>query len=108
MRVVNKSTVYDILDDRSGTITQANVSQQVAARNSDRCYLMIHNPGFGELWFNFTNAAVIGGAGSFNIPSGAWFFMEGSFCTAEPINVIADTAGYPFTVKENHPQTGDV
>lgn len=108
MRLSNKSTVYDKLADRSGTVAAGAVSQLLMARNSDRFYFFFQNLSLGDLWLNHTSSAQIGVAGNIRVGPCAVFALEGSYVSAEPWYVIGATSGQAFTAKENNPSPGDI
>lgn len=89
------------LTDRSGTITAGGTSQQVAAANADRRYLLLQNPSnaAGSLWVNFGVAAVQSQP-SVELAPGSTLIFEGSFAPNAAIHVIGLTTGMAFTAKE--------
>jgi len=87
------------LIDRSGTITTANTSQQLAPANPNRRYLLIQNNSSSPLWFNFTAAATTSQP-SIQLAAGQGFVMENGFISTEAVNIIGGTAGQAFTAKE--------
>lgn len=87
------------LVDRSGSLVQANRSQQLMAANANRRYLFIQNIGMDDLWINFTNPAV-SNQPSVKLPAGTSFTMEGGFVSTEAISVVGTIAGQVWTAKE--------
>ncbi len=91
------------LTDRSGTITTGGTSQDLAASNTNRWYLLVQNTdetATGEaLWINFTTAATAAHP-SIKLFPGDTFVMEGSFVSSEKVTVVAATTGHTFTAKE--------
>lgn len=87
--------------DRSGTITVGGTSQQLAAANAARRYLIVQNPPTAteNLYINFTTAASTG-AGSIGLIPGSAYTMESDFINTEAVTVIAATTGHVFTAKE--------
>ncbi|SRR5712692_10062 len=108
MRLANKSSVFDQLVDRSGTITSGGTSQQLMPKNADRFYLFFQNISTGDEWLNHTTAAQIGVAGNIRVRPGETFAMEGSYLTGESWNIIGATTGQAFTSKENSPSPGNI
>jgi len=89
------------LTDRSGTITVAATSQELAAVNVGRKYLRVQNlDGAEDLWINFTDDAAVDTEGSICLPALGSFVMEGSFISSEKVTVIATTVDHKFTAKE--------
>ena len=97
MTIIQNNEV--VLQDISGSITSANVSQVVVAANQRRNYLFIQNISTATLGINFTAAATLG-QGSVQISPGGSFVMEGAYVTTEQINIIGATIGQLFTAKE--------
>lgn len=99
----NPSTTVSVtavpLTDRSGTITVANTSQQVAAANPDRKIFIFANVSDKPMWINFGVVANIGQP-SFLINAGGSMTWEGSTVTSDAVNVISPNAGKAFTAKE--------
>jgi hypothetical protein len=93
------SAVVGTLADRSGTLTTGGTSQQLAAANTTRKYLLIQNVSTTDLWINFTTAAVVGQP-SIKVVAGGNFVMESSFVSNEAVNIIGPTTGQAFTAKE--------
>ena len=89
------------LTDRSGTLTTAATSQQIAPANPSRRYLLIQNVSTTEiLWVNFTAAATQAEPSIMLAANGGSLVMESSSVSTEAVNVIAATAGHPWTAKE--------
>jgi hypothetical protein len=88
------------LTDRSGTIATGSTSQQLAASNIARKYLLVQNlDSAADLWINFT-ADAVQDQPSVRISPGDAFIMEGSFVSTQQVNVIGPTTGQKFTAKE--------
>lgn len=87
--------------DRSGTIATGGTSQQLAATNGNRQYLLVQNPcsATEDLFVNFTAAATTTGNSVELTPCGT-LSMESSFVSTEQVNVIAATTGHVFVSKE--------
>lgn len=96
---VSLSSSAGSLTDGSGTIAAGGTSQQIFAANASRKYLLIENISSGDLWFNFTTAAVINQP-SILIPSKTGFVMESNFISGEIVNIIGATTGQAFTAKQ--------
>jgi hypothetical protein len=98
MRALNRSSGLDKHADHSGTITTGGVSQQVLAQDQDRMYLFLQNNGSGDMWVNFSIAAVIGQP-SIRVPAGSELVEEGNFVSGEAVFAIAADSAHPFTCK---------
>ena len=86
------------LTDFSGTAT--NTSSQAIAANTNRKYLLIHNPSGNTMWINF-GAAATNSTPSIELTPNTFFIMEGSFVSTQAVNVIrAGAANVDFTAKE--------
>lgn len=88
------------LTDRSGTLTAANTSQQLAPANPGRRYLLIENLASEVMWINFGAAATQSEPSIQLAANGGTFVMEGSVVSTEAVYVIATTAGHAWTAKE--------
>lgn len=88
-----------LFTDRSGTITAGGTAQTLASANTSRKYLLIQNVSAGDLWINFTTAA-IAGQPSFKLASGDSFVQEGTFVSTEAISIFGATSGQAFSAKE--------
>lgn len=86
------------LTDRNTTITQANVSQQLAPANPNRSYFIFQNVSDTDMSLDFGQAAIIGT--SFLCIPKASFVMEDSFISTQSINVICATQGKAYAAKE--------
>ena len=86
------------LTDRNGSITQANVSQQLAPANSNRNYFVFQNVSDTDMSLDFGIPAIIGT--SFLVISKASFVMEDSFISTQAINVICASQGKAYAAKE--------
>lgn len=102
MRSLARSTGLDRHLDASGTIASGGVSQQLLAQDQDRAYLFIQNVGAGDMWVNFSVAAVIGQP-SIRIPQNSELVEEGNFVSGEAVFIIASDGGHPFTCKTSRP-----
>jgi hypothetical protein len=91
------------LTDHSGTITAGGTSQQVCAANPNRRYLILQNLASEDLYFNFSNAAVIGQP-SFRLGAKGTaddsFVMEAGYVSTEAVYIIGATTGDAFVAKE--------
>lgn len=87
------------LTDRSGSVGTGGQSQLLAPANPDRKYLFVQNNSTGDLWINFSAAATTAPP-SIKIPTGAFWFMEASFVSAEPIYITGATTSQAYTAKE--------
>ena len=87
--------------DRSGTITTGGTSQQLAAANATRNYLLVQNQATtGNIWVNFTAAATTAQP-SIKIPAGASYsWPDGNVISTEVVNVTGDNTGMAFCAKE--------
>lgn len=85
------------LTDRSGTITLGGTSQQAAAANASRRYLLIQNVSTGDLWVNFGTAAVVGQPSILIKANGAY---EPVFIPTGTVNIIGATTAQAFAMKE--------
>ena len=84
--------------DRSGTITAGGTSQQVAAANASRRYLVFQNHSDTDMWLNFGVAAVASQPSvKLSANGGAYEPLVAPLGT---INVIGATTGKAFTCKE--------
>ena len=89
------------LTDRSGTLTTAATSQQIAPANPSRRYLLIQNVSTTEvMWVNFTTAATQSEPSILLGANGGSLVMEASAVSTEAVNVIGASAGHPWTAKE--------
>ncbi len=84
--------------DRSGTITAGGASQQVAAANPSRRYLVFQNHSDTDMWLNF-GAAANAGQPSVKISANGGAY-EPLVAPLGTINVIGATTGKAFTCKE--------
>lgn len=84
--------------DRSGTITTGATSQQVAAANTARRYLVFQNHSDTDMWVNFGVAAVA------TQPSIKLVANGGAYEPLVPpigtVNVICASSGKAYTCKE--------
>lgn len=103
LMINNPSTVVPVtavpLTDRSGTITVANTSQQIAAANADRNYFIFQNISDKPMWINF-GAVANASQPSFRIDPGGSQSWEGATLTSDAVNVFCANAGKAFTAKE--------
>jgi len=86
------------LTDRNGSITQANVSQQIAPANPNRNYFVFQNVSDTDMSLDFGIPAIIGT--SFLVIAKASFVMEDSFISTQAINVICASQGKAYASKE--------
>jgi hypothetical protein len=99
MRALARSTGLDAHVDFSGTIAQANVSQQVVPLQQDRHYLFCQNLDSVDLWGNFGSAASVGQPGSIRIPVGSELVEEGNFVSGEAFFLNSTKQGHMYTCK---------
>lgn len=89
------------LVDRSDTITAGGTSQEFAAANADRQYLLVQNISDAAMWLDFGADPVADAAGSIYLaPNGGHFESASSFCPTDSVNVLCATTGKAVTVKE--------
>ena len=91
------------LTDRSGTVTTGGTSQQIAAANSSRKFLLIENPSNATevLYVNFTTAASTTAKNSIELNAGGSIQLNaGTYITTEAVNVTAVTTSHAFIAKE--------
>lgn len=93
--------------DRSATVTLGGTSQQLAATNSVRRYLLIQNISSTDLWINFGTAAVadspsvlIRAASTDGAGDGGVLVFESAFVPTAACNIIGATTGKKFVAKE--------
>lgn len=75
-----------------GTMTHTigvatNTSSQILPANSNRKYLLIHNPGANVAWIAFGVAAVAN-VPSIKLVAGASFILESNFICSQAVNAI--------------------
>lgn len=90
------------LSDRSGSITAGGTSQQVAAANEGRFYLLIQNISSGDLWVNLGVAAVQDSP-SLKLLAGSSVEFSSSgtgYVPEDAIHIIGATTGQKFVAKE--------
>jgi hypothetical protein len=87
------------LTDRSGTIAAGATSQQVAAAQSTRRYLIFVNCSDTTMWINFGVAAVADQPSIPVVTMGSYVF-EASFVSTQAVHVICATIGKSYTCKE--------
>jgi len=75
------------------------ISALAVAANTDRKYLFIQNVSNGELWIDFTIAAVTDEP-SIRLIAGDAFIMEDNFISTEAVNIIRRTGTGEYTLKE--------
>lgn len=91
--------VKGTLTDRSGSITLGGTSQQVAAANASRQYLLFQNISDTDMWINFAIAAVADSP-SIYIAAKSGITFETNFIPTGALNVICATTGKKYTAKE--------
>ena len=84
--------------DRSGTITAGGTSQQVAAANTSRRYLVFQNHSDTDMWLNFGTAAVATQPSVKIIANGGYY--EPLVAPLGTVNVLCATTGKAYTCKE--------
>jgi hypothetical protein len=87
------------LTDRSGSIAAAGVSQQVAAAQSTRRYLIFINASDTTMWINFGVAAVADQPSIPVLTMGSYVF-EASFVSTQALHVICASDTKSYTCKE--------
>lgn len=99
---VNVAPIRGSFTDRSGSLATGGTSQQVAAANTSRNYILIQNVSAGDLWVNFGVAAVQDQP-SIKVLSGLSleYGAASGFIPTDAVNVIGATTGQKFTSKEN-------
>jgi glutamate 5-kinase len=88
------------LTSRSGTITSGGTSQQLAAANTSRKYLLVQNVSTGDLWISFGATAATTSQPSIKLQTNGSLVMEDNFVTTQAINIIGSTTGQPYTAYE--------
>jgi|ERR1700679_1595251 len=83
--------------DRSGTTTAANVSQQLAAANSVRKYLLFENTSTDPEYVEFGAAAT---TASLLIPAGGGYVWQNGAQSGQTFNELAPTTGDAFVCLE--------
>lgn len=94
--------VNGTLTNRSGAVTTGGTSQQIAAANAARKWLLLQNPSTNaeSLWIQFGATAAVTDSPSVEIPVGASMTFEGTFLFTDAVQVIAATTGTKWTAKE--------
>ena len=85
--------------DRSGTIAAGGVAQTLAAVNTSRSFIQVFNASTGDLWINWTTAAVVGQP-SMKIPANTLYESAPNALSTELISIIGATTGQAFSAKE--------
>jgi hypothetical protein len=87
--------------DNSGAITTANTAQQILTYQFGRRYLFFQNLSSSDMYIGLgVTAPTVGGSGAIWVPAnGGTFTMEGSFCSADYLQVICGTATAKYTCK---------
>lgn len=96
--VRHNSQIENIVD-RSGTITAANVAQDVAAANAGRRGFWLQNLGTTPIYMNFGSNAV-SGQPSIRIDGGSLYETPTTGCPISSISIICATISQQFTAKE--------
>jgi hypothetical protein len=96
---VTAAPLKGTLTDRSGTIAAGGTAQTLAAVNASRTYLVIQNNSTGDLWINFTTAAVVSQP-SLKLAVGATYISDPQFISTELVSIIGATTGQTYTAKE--------
>ena len=95
--------------NRSGSIAVAGTSQQLAAANGARNFLIIENPSdttgqnvanIESLFINFTAVAAVDDGNSIEIMPGGSLIIGPGFVTTELVNVSAATIGHRYIARE--------
>jgi hypothetical protein len=87
------------LTDRSGSIATGGVSQQVAAAQSTRAYLIFVNCSDTTMWINFGVDAVADQPSIPVVAMGSYVF-EASFVSTQALHVICGSNAKSYTCKE--------
>lgn len=87
------------LTNLSGTIATANTSQQIAAANTNRKYLLIQNHSDSILYIAFGTAATTSN-GIALTPGGGNLVFENTFIPTQAVNVICEQSGRDFVAWE--------
>lgn len=95
------------LTNRSGTITNGNTAQQLAAANTSRRYLIVQNQSIGPLYIDFGATAVVGqpsvtlaACTLANDGTGGVYEFPPTFVSTQSVSIIGATTGQAFTAKE--------
>lgn len=98
---VNVAPLRGTFTDRSGSVATGGTSQQVAATNTSRNYILVQNISSGDLWVNFGVAAVQDQP-SIKVTSGLSieYGAAGGFIPTGAVNVVGATTGQKFAAKE--------
>lgn len=98
---MNGDLLGGTLTDRSGTITTGGASQQLAAANPQRNYLLVQNPSteVESLYVDFTADAAPGTAIEL-LPGGSLELTPVQWVSLEKVTVYAATTGHVFVAKE--------
>ena len=86
--------------DQSGTINNANASEQIMPSNALRRYLYIENIDGQDMWVNFDSPAVIDTPGSSKLASGESLVYENTFIPTDTVTAISGTANHKYTARE--------
>lgn len=92
--------------DNSGTVTAGGTSQQAAAANAGRKYLLIQNQSTDTLYVNFGTAAVVGQPSIALVPAsgsglgGGSLVFESSFVPNGTINILGASTGSKYLIKQ--------
>lgn len=87
------------LTNRSSSITTGGTSQELAAANTTRRYLLIQNISSENLWVNFGTTAVADQP-SIRLSSGGDLVFEGTFVPTQAVNIVGATTGSKYVAKE--------
>lgn len=82
-----------------GSVSLSGVDQIVLPYRANRLGLIIQNQGASAMAINFAAPAVLGGAGSINLPAGGQLILYGGACPCDAVHAIG-TAAQNLTVKE--------
>lgn len=89
------------LTDRSGDIAVAATSEEVAAANAARIYLLVQNVSESEdMWVDFGTAAVPDQPSVLLPPGGGAIVFENAFVPTGTVNIFCAASGEPYTAKE--------
>jgi hypothetical protein len=85
---------------RSGTITAANVAQQLAPPKSGRVRLAIQNRSSGDLFVRWDGANASTNNNSLQIAPGSYWENPPHWCPASAVSIIGATTGQAFWAEE--------
>lgn len=98
---INSTPSSDSIQDVSGSIGSANISQQLFIQStSNRRYVFFQNISDTDMWINWNSPAIVNNAGSILIPAnGGKIVYEGSFIPKDALYAICTVANKMYTLK---------